>query len=462
MNAEQHPASSTGRTGSVKLHLLDQATRLLGRGGRDALTIPAAADLAGITVDEAKTLFSSDEDLYSEVSAFLDERLRGFVDQELTKLPADASVTQKLRANATGYFNQALDNPTYFAAYSRSKVAHQFPSFEAQVDNAPDLGAFPPATTRIIRLLVELTEEMGMPVDKALILRETMAVLSEIHGLAHLATFGIMRHLSPTAKRQTFQAALQTLLSGLADTIKEGHILAFEPEHIKGELLEPFTTKAKDMPRGTRDEAREALFRGAAEVVIARSVDGMTLEAAAEQADLPVSTARQLFDGDAALLRELEVHLDEANTQTILRQSSFVSEGSPGLTYIKATGFGYLQYALTDPVGFVALIEIASRSIVPVSFDDEGGTAQPFDMGKAFTFLMNIVRDAISQSDGPRSTWVLYTQMMALWASIHGVSQLATIGVLAYDNQDFCYRITSRVMDILLRGMINVLELRPQ
>ena len=448
--------------GPVELKLLDQAARILGRGGKEALTLQRAADQADVSMAEAHEIFTDDADLYAKVSHFLDERLRIASDRELTKLPEGSTVKQRLLANATGYFNAALENPAYFAAYSRSKVAEDFPNFEDEINRPQDLDAFPAATARVINLISEATLELGMPVQKDLVVIATLSLLSEMHGLAHLATFGIMRHLSPTAKRQTFQASMSTLLTGLFDTIREGNIVHFDPETIQGEPLPQITTPAKDMPRGNEEEIREAIFRGAAEEVVAEGLSHFTLSASAERAQIPLNTATQVFDGDQALLRELEVHLDEANTQAIMRQAAYVPDGSPGLTYIKAAGFGYIEYALHDPIGFVALIEIASRSIVPVSFDDEGGVAQPFDMGKAFTFLMNIVRDAISESEGPRSTWVLYTQMMALWASAHGVAQLTTVGVLRYHSPQFAFRISSRLMDIVLRGMITVLELREQ
>lgn len=118
-----------------------------------------------------------------------------------------------------------------------------------------------------------------------------------------------------------------------------------------------------------------------------------------------------------------------------------------------------MEFALADPVGFVALIEVSSRSIVPVSFDDSGDSEQPFDMGKAFSFIMNLVRDAISESNGPRSPWILFTQIAALWASIHGLSQLSTVGALRYHSADFYFDLASRVMDIVIQGMVNVLGL---
>ena len=296
--------------------------------------------------------------------------------------------------------------------------------------------------------------------DHRLVVIQALTFLSELQGITHLATFGIMRHLSPTAKKQTFNACIETLFSGLEDSLRDGKIAPFEPLALVGEPAEPFTTAAKDLPKTTAEEKRAAIFRGAAEEIAYNGLPSLHLGSAAARAGVDLADAEHLFDGNSHLLRSLEEFLDEANTLAIMRQNRAVPEGSHGLAYIKATGFGYLEFALEDPVGFVALIEVSSRSIVPVSFDEPGDTEQPFDMGKAFTFIMNLVRDAISESNGPRSPWILFSQIAALWASIHGLSQLSTVGALRYHSADFYFNLASKVMDVVLQGMVNVLELK--
>ena len=142
------------------------------------------------------------------------------------------------------------------------------------------------------------------------------------------------------------------------------------------------------MPKSTAEEKRAAIFRGAAEEIVYNGLPNLHLGSAAARAGVDLADAEHLFDGDSHLLRALEESLDEANTLAIMRQNQVLPEGSHGLAYIKATGFGYLEYALEDPIGFVALIEVSSRSIVPVSFEETGDTEQPFDMGKAFTLSL--------------------------------------------------------------------------
>ena len=451
---------TVSHAGSTRQRLLDQSARILAKGGRDALKVCAVAEQIAVPVDEAKSLFEDDHDLYIQTIRFLDERLRVASYEALDKLPDGATAIQKLRESAKVYFNLALDNPTYFAAYNNCETATSFPNFEDGIEESKSFDAFPPTFRRMLERMREAAIAARGDFDHRLVVIQALTFLSELQGITHLATFGIMRHLSPTAKKQTFNVCIETLFSGLELSLRDGEIAPFEPLALVGEPAGPFTTAAKDMPKSTAEEKRAAIFRGAAEEIAYNGLPSLHLGSAAARAGVDLADAERLFDGNSHLQRSLEESLDEANMLAIMRQNQAVPEGSHGLDYIKATGFGYLEYALEDPVGFVALIEVSSRSIVPVSFEESGDTEQPFDMSKAFTFIMNLVRDAISESNGPRSPWILFTQIAALWACIHGFSQLSTVGALRYHSADFYSNLASKVMDVVLQGMVNVLELK--
>ena len=451
---------TVSHAGSTRQRLLDQSARILAKGGRDALKVCAVAEQIAVPVDEAKSLFEDDHDLYIQTIRFLDERLRVASYEALDKLPDGATAIQKLRESAKVYFNLALDNPTCFAAYNNCETATSFPNFEDGIEESKSFDAVPPTFRRMLERMREAAIAARGDFDHRLVVIQALTFLSELQGITHLATFGIMRHLSPTAKKQTFNVCIETLFSGLELSLRDGEIAPFEPLALVGEPAGPFTTAAKDMPKSTAEEKRAAIFRGAAEEIAYNGLPSLHLGSAAARAGVDLADAEHLFDGNSHLQRSLEESLDEANMLAIMRQNQAVPEGSHGLDYIKATGFGYLEYALEDPVGFVALIEVSSRSIVPVSFEESGDTEQPFDMSKAFTFIMNLVRDAISESNGPRSPWILFTQIAALWACIHGFSQLSTVGALRYHSADFYSNLASKVMDVVLQGMVNVLELK--
>ena len=450
---------TVSHTGSTKRRLLEHSARILAKGGREALQVCTVAEQIDVPVDEAKSYFEDDRDLYIQTSRFLDERIRVATFEALDKLSEDASPIEKMRESARVYFNLAIDNPAYFSAYNNCETATSFPNFEDGIEQAKSFDAFPPIFRWLLAHMREAAIAARGSFDHRLVVIQSLTFLSELQGITHLATFGIMRHLSPAAKKQTFNACMETMFSGLEVILRKGENISYEPQARVGEQPVPVTTAAKDMPKDTSADKRAAIFRGAAEEIANNGLPSLHLGSAAARAGVSISDAEHLFDGDTHFVRSLEESLDEAITQAIMRQDAAVPEGSHGLTYIKATGFGYLEFALADPVGFVALIEVSSRSIVPVSFDDSGDSEQPFDMGKAFSFIMNLVRDAISESNGPRSPWILFTQIAALWASIHGLSQLSTVGALRYHSADFYFDLASRVMDIVIQGMVNVLGL---
>ena len=121
---------TVSHAGSTKQRLLEQSARILAKGGRDALKVCAVAEKIAVPVDEAKSFFEDDHDLYIQTSRFLDERLRVASFEALDKLPGDATAIQKLRESAKVYFNWAVENPTYFSAYNNCETATSFPNFE--------------------------------------------------------------------------------------------------------------------------------------------------------------------------------------------------------------------------------------------------------------------------------------------------------------------------------------------
>ena len=81
--------------GSTKQRLLEQSARILAKGGRDALKVCAVAEQIAVPVEEAKSFFEDDHDLYIQTSQFLDERLLVAAYGALDKLPDDATAIQK-------------------------------------------------------------------------------------------------------------------------------------------------------------------------------------------------------------------------------------------------------------------------------------------------------------------------------------------------------------------------------
>ena len=125
-------------------------------------------------------------------------------------------------------------------------------------------------------------------------------------------------------------------------------------------------------------------------------------------------------------------------------------------SYIKAAGYGYVSFALHDPIGWNVLIEIASGSIVPTDFDN-------FDeregMGVAFSFLVELTKKAIENSESPRQTWILYSQVFAAWASAHGLAHLFSTGNLRNLEDQDKLDLIGPVFDIVIQGLLSTLNI---
>ena len=67
---------TVSHTGSTKRRLLEHSARILAKGGREALQVCTVAEQIDVPVDEAKSYFEDDRDLYIQTSRFLDERIR--------------------------------------------------------------------------------------------------------------------------------------------------------------------------------------------------------------------------------------------------------------------------------------------------------------------------------------------------------------------------------------------------
>lgn len=443
--------------------LIEQAGRVIAKAGTSAVHLREVADQVDVPFAEAREHFASDEQLVEATTESLNDALTSAVDLHLADLPEDATAIDRLRAASLAYFSFAVEDPTAFAAFSAAQSVAK-PRLYAEDFAAVD-GATDPCP--IMELLFELTgdamTEAGGSPDPQEVMLSALAVFSHLHGVTQLAAEGILRYLSPAAKRQTFSGVMDTLSVGLSPFFKGERVEKAEPRGLNGEQPEPIVHKAVDFPRGTEEETRTALLRGAIEEVLDHGVTGLHLGGAATRADLTVQEAEHLVESDQELASYLERYLDKINYDFIAGQVSTVPQDAGAISMIRATGYGYVSHALADPMGFDALIKISSGPIVPMSFEDDflpnaGKDVEVqrdfSEFGQAFGFIMSLVRQAIDEVDGPRTPWVLYTLVISVWAGAHGLAMLSTKGPLRDYETDYIFKVLTHYMDIELGGVM--------
>ena len=446
--------------------LIEQAGRVIAKAGIDAVRLRDVADQVDVPFAEAQEYFASDAELVEATTETLNAALLSVVDMHFKRLPENATAVDRLRSASMSYFSFAVEDPTSFAAFTAVQAspredltAEVFASEGGRADTCP-----------ILELLYDLTDdavkEAGGSSDAHGTMLFALAIFSHLHGVTQLAAEGILRYLSPAAKKQTFSGVMDTFSVGLYPFLRGERLERTAPFGLVGEQPEPLLAKAVDFPRGTEEEKRTALLRGAIEESLDHGVTGLHIGGAATRAGLTVQEAEQLIESDQELASYLERYLDKINYEFIYRQVAAVPEGSKALSLIRATGYGYVSHALADPQGFEALIKIASGPIVPMSFEDDflpnankaAEVQRDFsEFGQAFGFIMSLVRQAIDEVNGPRAPWVLYTLVISVWAGAHGLAMLATKGPLRGYDTDFIFEILTHYMDICLGGVMRSL-----
>lgn len=439
---------------SVRRQLLEQAVRTVSIAGESALNVDEVATLAEVDASEARTMYPDSDALAIGVREFVTDRFLYFVEQELEKLPPASPALDKIQAVAHGYYAFSQSEEHNYGAYINMGASGVYHGFDTDFTQDMDR----PSYNLVMQLTREAIIEAGGPKDGWLLLTAAAALWATMHGYCHLATNGVARFLNDAPRKQTMHTVIRTIIAGVTPALSQGLSRSMTPINYVGPVDFEAPPRAKDMPRESDADKRKAIWRGAVEQAAEGGLPSVTLARAAERAGFERSEATRLLDGTDKLLKTLEEHLDEADQSMIGAQVFMVKENSCALSYLKAIGYGYVGYALSDPDAFKTLIAVSSGAIVPASF--EINNFETSDMGQAFTFLMEITRKTIEEGDGPRSAWDLFTQVFALWSTAHGLAHLYSAGALHHLDNREKFLLLGPSLDLIAQGMINHLGLK--
>lgn len=201
-------ARRTYHHGDLRNALLHAGAELAESGGPDAVTIRAAARLAGVTPTAAYRHFADHAALIEAVRQLAMERLSAAMTRYLRRLPATkdpvAAAVDRLRSIGRGYIHFAVTEPglfrTAFFAGKGESDAHQptgsgpFEMLCAALDGLVDVG--------------DLAAE-----DRPL---AEFAAWSAVHGLALLLIDGPLRSLPRREREAIIDRALDVVHRGLS------------------------------------------------------------------------------------------------------------------------------------------------------------------------------------------------------------------------------------------------------
>lgn len=194
--------------GDLRNALLRAGAELAESGGPSAVTIRAAARLAGVTPTAAYRHFADHADLLGAVRELAAQRLGASMVRYLRRLSATdqpvAAALARLRSTGRGYIHFALSEPGLFRT-----------AFFAEPDEAPSA---PPDRTGPFGMLADALDGL---VDVGYLSAEDrplseFAAWSAVHGLALLLIDGPLRSLPRRAREAIIDRSLDVIERGLS------------------------------------------------------------------------------------------------------------------------------------------------------------------------------------------------------------------------------------------------------
>lgn len=433
--------------------ILEQSARTVTKLGREALNLRTVATQAGVGVEKALSLYPTEGELFNGLTSYVRSRFEYYTHKEMDGLGPAASPTEILKRAGFGYFHFSQEEKYNFGTYVTLHNQHDFP---VQFGTEFPQESKHPYYYLLLKQTKAAITELGGPQDGWLLSSQSLAMFAAVHGFCHLATFGNLKVLSPAAKKQTLAALIETLVNGVVPTLRTGKYLSLEPLTYATTPAKPVDYTAPSAPSTSQHKLLQQLLRSGIKQFAEQGRQSLTLQNSAENAGISMDDARRLCESDEAFIAELECALDSLSQDYITTQREQLPPGACPLSHLKASGFGYIAFAIDKPESFITLISVASRSLVPVNFDmnlDTGGS------GQAFSGIMEIAREVIRDSEHPHSPWMLYSQAVALWSTIHGLAHLFSLGELRALDSDIKLSLISPVLDSILHGFARTLHL---
>lgn len=441
------PTNFTNSDAFARERVLEHAAVALFRIREEAVELETIARQAEVDYAQAQRIFGDRDGLLQALQEHLNARFMFFIDREQSRLRAEATAHEKLRSTLYAYFCFSLEEPDNFGAFIALGSVFDIHEPDSTVGELTPKPAFQQVVNRVSDLL----RAAGGPRDKysAIILAYTL--FGTVHGFAHLCTYGISRHLSLVARKQTLNAMLDTLCVGVGPIFITGVTRSVDPATPPAPMSMPGPKELNELPRDTDADKVECIFRGGIRQMITHGRGKLTLATAAQTAGIGVAEANRLFDGDSAFLAQLENYLDEGLRRSIDRQVQAADSPNQPLENLKAAGFGYMAHALADPDGFSALVQLASGTIVPSSRDIKGQRA---GMGVAYGYLLERINEACERAFVDVSEWDIYVYTTTVWAACHGVTHLCAVGATRDVDEGLKHMALSAALDISILSVV--------
>lgn len=420
---------------------------------RDRVQLDDVIAAAHISPREAHAIFPTTADLLAEAGQRLITSYEGFVRPALDALPNDASLESTYTAFCEGYHEFSATATVSFGAFHALLVTTELPDdFDADLRQLE----LNPALRDMLELVRTEITRVGGPRDVWLWTTRAIALLSSVHGLAHLNSFGVLRFLGGPAKRQLLNAVIQHNHAAMVDELATGMGYVCLPRTFLCGEEEPAIPPARAFPKTTDEEITAALFRGAIESGMELGVEDLRVEYAAQRADVNYGDTLRLLNPELTFVKQLENYMDVVALHIIGRQMAALPPDSHPVCVGKASGTGCIGLTFLDSAAFDVFVGIASGSVVPNTFE---ASPENHDMGAAFKNLLDLTRAAIAAGGGPRESWVLFENTITQWTLAHGLAHIGALGGLRGLDWETRMSLIDPIMNICIGSLVGRLEL---
>ncbi|QGU01856.1 hypothetical protein CKALI_04900 [Corynebacterium kalinowskii] len=403
--------------------------------------------------DDVALIFSSHQQFYDAILERICFQFNYYIDKYCKELGDEASFAERIWAVAKGYFEfSQLETESFGAFTTLLAFDHHLQSFDEDIAEAD----FHPLLKRVLILVRDEIRAQNGPEDLWLLRSRGYPIFAAIHGIAHLASFGLVRFFNDTAKKQVARSVLHHILAGVGDSLATGRHLVVEPHGFAGSTEFPQILPAREMPRSTDDEIRNAIFRGAIEDAVHNGVADLTVEGACEWSEVPLEQARRLLKPDVPFELQVDEHLDLWIKRVTLQQVQALGDNPKTVAIAKSTGLGYVASAMMDPAALDIFIALSNSSIVPSAFD---GNPINANMGPTFQVLLTYVRAVIVEGGGEPTPWLLFENTLDVWIVAHGLANSFSVGPLRHIDKDFKFAVLNDTVDLNTASVVTRLDL---
>lgn len=116
--------------------------------------------------------------------------------------------------------------------------------------------------------------------------------------------------------------------------------------------------------------SRQLLIEQAGRVIAKAGIVEVRLREVADQVDVPLAEAQELFASEAELVQETKHTLNEALTSVVDLHLQRLPENATAVDKLRATALAYFSFAVEDPSAFAAFSAVHATPRVGVTAED--------------------------------------------------------------------------------------------